>query len=82
MSTVVSRGQSVLNQEFVTVDDGKEAFASSTPLPESPPLGVPLQHKRFFWQRSKLYDPDAIATLPSVYDDPETAKNYEPRADW
>ncbi|KAF2474920.1 MFS general substrate transporter [Lindgomyces ingoldianus] len=47
-----------------------------------PPLGVPHEEKRFWFQRARSYDPDAIATLPSVYDDTETAKQYQPRADW
>ncbi|ORY00965.1 major facilitator superfamily domain-containing protein [Clohesyomyces aquaticus] len=48
-----------------------------------PPLGVAHEEKRFWFQRGKnSYDPDAIATLPSVYDDPDTAKQYQPRADW
>ncbi|EXJ54954.1 uncharacterized protein A1O5_12865 [Cladophialophora psammophila CBS 110553] len=45
-------------------------------------LGVPANEKRFWWQRGRGYDPDVIATLPSVFDDPETAKHYQPRADW
>lgn len=47
-------------------------------------LGVPLRHKRFFWQRSSKssYDPDAIATLPSVFDDPDTAERYHPKPAW
>ncbi|PMD19959.1 MFS general substrate transporter [Hyaloscypha hepaticicola] len=39
--------------------------------------------KRFWFQRSNnLYNPDAIATQPSVYDDPETAEQYRPGDDW
>ncbi|KAF2096478.1 MFS general substrate transporter [Rhizodiscina lignyota] len=49
---------------------------------EIPPLGVAGEEKRFWFQRAKSYDPDAIATQRSVYDDPETAKEYMPRSDW
>ena len=45
-------------------------------------LGVPADEKRFWFQRGKSYDPNAIATQPSVFDDPETAKHYQPRPDW
>ncbi len=38
------------------------------------PLGVPAEEKRFWFQRTRKYDPNAIATQPSVFDDPETAK--------
>lgn len=45
-------------------------------------LGAPATEKRFWWQRGKSYDPDAIATQVSVFDDPDTAKQYQPPADW
>jgi hypothetical protein len=47
-----------------------------------PPLGVPHEEKRFWWQRTWGFDGEAIATQPSVYDDPDTAKAYQPRSDW
>jgi len=47
------------------------------------PLGVPAEEKRFWWQQAnKNYDPDAIATQPSVFDDPDTAKQYQPPSTW
>ena len=46
------------------------------------PLGVPREEKRFWFQRTKAYNPDAVATQPSVYDDSLTAKDYQPRSDW
>lgn len=82
MSTVLVRGQRRVQQQVVVVGDGKDPSTSRETLTDSNSLGVPLSGKKFFWQKSNAYDPDAVATLPSVYDDPETAKKYEPSADW
>jgi hypothetical protein len=54
---------------------------SSTSL-DVAPLGEPQEEHRFWFQRGKSYNPDATATLSSVYDNPESAKEYQPRADW
>ncbi|KAK2756607.1 phthalate transporter [Colletotrichum kahawae] len=59
--------------------EGAESTAS---LEGIPPLGAPKEEKRFFFQRDKYYDPFAIATQPSVFDDPDTAEKYHPRSDW
>jgi hypothetical protein len=46
-------------------------------------LGVPTSEKRFWWQRSQVqYNADAIATQPSVFDDPKTAEDYAPPEEW
>jgi hypothetical protein len=46
-------------------------------------LGVPGAEKRFWFQRSKsLYDPGAIATQPSVFDDPDMLEEFRPPDEW
>ncbi|KAK4183948.1 major facilitator superfamily domain-containing protein [Podospora australis] len=64
-------------------DDKLGLDTSSTSInSDIPPLGVPIERKKYWWQRSKPHDPDAVATLPSVFDDPETSEKYTPRSDW
>lgn len=49
----------------------------------TPPLGQPVQARRFFWQRGfDRRNGDAIATQPSVFDDAELAHHYQPHSDW
>ncbi|KAK8046032.1 retrograde regulation protein 2 [Apiospora saccharicola] len=38
--------------------------------------------KKFWFQRNQKYEPNAIATQPSVYDVPDVAIQYKPREDW
>lgn len=70
------------DDEDKKIADTKDAVSINVD-PDVPPLGVPSDEKRFWWQRTRgNYDGEAIATQVSVYDDPETAKHYQPRADW
>jgi hypothetical protein len=46
-------------------------------------LSAPDTKKRFFFQRTtRKHDPDAIATQPSVFDDPKTLEEYRPPDEW
>ncbi|KAF6826327.1 transporter YIL166C-like protein 3 [Colletotrichum musicola] len=55
---------------------------STLSLQGVPPLGAPKEEKRFWFQRDKHFDPFAVATQASVFDDPDTAEKYHPRPDW
>ena len=60
----------VLAKEVIVKDDGavvvttleKAATLSSASTEAIPPLGNPYEEKRFWFQRRKGYNPDAIAT--------------------
>lgn len=60
----------------------KEPDTDSSTSLDIAPLGQPGEERRFWFQRGKGYNPEAVATQPSVYDNPDTAKEYQPRADW
>ncbi|KAJ5098390.1 hypothetical protein N7532_005391 [Penicillium argentinense] len=62
--------------ELISAHDGTDSFGELTPL------GAPSDERRFWFQRAKEYNSEAIATQPSVFDNPDTAKEYQPRADW
>ncbi len=53
--------------KFKTLDEKiGTATTSTTSLSSIPPLGIPIEEKRFWWQRARGYDPDANATLVRV----------------
>lgn len=79
MPTVISESLAKKTAEVSVSSVLHQPDSSDT---DGPPLGELQNERRFWFQRTREYDPDEIATLPSVFDDPETAKQYQPRADW
>lgn len=49
---------------------------------ESSPLAETVEARKNWWSKKVKVDPNAIATQPSVYDDPAVAKYYQPRDDY
>jgi hypothetical protein len=75
------------------ITDKNPATLSTTSLSSDlAPLADPKGEQRFWLTRLfkkkqsggdiPSFDLDSIATQPSVFDSPETAKDYQPRADW
>ncbi|KAJ8130194.1 hypothetical protein O1611_g3436 [Lasiodiplodia mahajangana] len=56
--------------------------ARASPVDDIPPLGAPREEARLLFPRIHDFDKEAIATQPSVFDDPDTAEKYHPRHDW
>ncbi|KAK4234029.1 major facilitator superfamily domain-containing protein [Achaetomium macrosporum] len=80
MATVFARDTAVGAERGLESKLGPDT--STTSVNTIPPLGEAIQEKRFWFQRTKSYNPDAIATQPSVFDDLETAERYRPPPYW
>ena len=60
----------------------EDATVTSALLGSTEPLAASEPRQRAWFARPEAEDPDAIATQPSVYDDPDLAEQYWPRPDW
>ncbi|KAL5342108.1 major facilitator superfamily domain-containing protein [Aspergillus crustosus] len=56
--------------------------SATTAVAFSADLGEKEQTRKFCFQKRVRLDPESIATQASVYDNPDTAKEYLPRGDW
>ncbi|KAJ5587301.1 uncharacterized protein N7459_003066 [Penicillium hispanicum] len=80
MATVIydSASKRAVHESVSSIRDGTDSSTDG----DVAPLGQPGQERRFWFQRTRNFDPEAIATQPSVYDNPDSAKEYLPREDW
>ena len=63
MATVLAREKAARPERTDSDRDEKSgADASTLSVNSIPPLGVAKEERRFFFQRARAYDPDAIAT--------------------
>ena len=76
MATVL---RSYVGTDLTKLQDSDDKLSGSVSLEPVPSLGAPIEEKRgfFLWRRTRR-DPDAIATQPSVFDDPATLEVYRP----
>ena len=88
MSLRVLKPLSAMTPSADSTADEKHSSSTYVSLKEAaPPLGAPIDDNDMqpkLWRRSKtsIRDPDAIATQPSVFDDPLTLELYRPPPDY
>jgi hypothetical protein len=84
-TSIQRQDSSFVHSESVPQDEKKSAVISEGYVSSSEdlaPLGDPIEERRFWFQRATRYDPNAIATQRSVFDDPELAKHNMPGPKW
>ncbi|OAQ99346.1 hypothetical protein LLEC1_03294 [Akanthomyces lecanii] len=68
---------------FISKSADKSSAGSSTvSLDGIPELGAPVSQRQSVFQRSVRVHKEAIATQPSVFDDPSTLEKYYPKNTW
>ncbi|CAM1500470.1 Fc.00g096320.m01.CDS01 [Cosmosporella sp. VM-42] len=80
--TSTSSATSPSDEEKPSADSDKGLLEGLVAAEDIPPLGLPNLENKFWWQRSKTFDGEAIATQESVFDDPALAKRYQPCDEW
>ena len=66
-----------IQHQDVHEKDSGDISLSETPLPLAPPTGGNRLGRRF-WRWIEEHNLDAVATQPSVFDDPVTLELYRP----
>jgi hypothetical protein len=79
---LVANTSSTSSIENAPADDKAIHYPATSYGIDQTALATPGSERRFWFQRSQKYDPDVVATQPSVYDNEKTAKDYQPRSDW
>ncbi|KAM3466300.1 hypothetical protein NHJ6243_001040 [Beauveria neobassiana] len=62
--------------------DKSSTISSAVSLNDIPELGALVTKRQSIFQRSTRVDKEAIATQPSVFDDPSTLEKYYPKQTW
>lgn len=77
-----STGSSI-KKDLADVDSADAKSAASSVKDLLPPISETSRFRDVLFRRNRqVYDPNAIATRQSVYDDPELAKLYWPRPEY